>query len=223
MADEDIEEGMFTLVGDPENPDLQVAEEEKLSLTDRIARIVKETVDGDFEVSEEERELAEIALERARSVASQVTPMRVVLASVFMAALLFSMFAVSFWVVPRDAVTVEVVYRQGGPGQVVLLQVHNYGSRPIANVAVDIEFSDADGNLLNSTHFEQSSIKAHTSIAGDGLELIVTGVSSWELYILEITLDYDNYDGALEEQVWTLEVGNYVFETHDLEADRHWF
>lgn len=222
MTKDEKIEGMYTLVGDPDNPDLEQAGEEKLTLTERISRMVQKK-DEEPEFSEEERELAERALERARQVASQVTPMRVVLASIFMAALMFTLFAVSFWVVPRDAVTVEVVYKQGGPGHVVLLQVHNYGSRPIANVAVDVEFTDSDGNLLNSSHYESTSIKAHTSVAGDELELVITGVSKWEIYTLIITLDYDNYDGALPEQTWELEVGEYTFEQHNLEADRKWF
>ncbi len=221
MSDDQVE-GMYTLVGDPNNPELEEASDEKLTLTERISKMVRKK-DEEPEFSEEERELAEKALERAKQVASQVTPMRVVLASIFMAALMFTLFAVSFWVVPRDAVTVEVVYKQGGPGHVVLLQVHNYGSRPIANVVVDVEFIDAEGNLLNSSHYESSSIKAHTSVAGDELELVITGVSKWEVYTLKITLDYDNYDGALPENSWELEVGEYTFEQHELEADRKWF
>ena len=214
---------MFSLVGDPENPELEAAAEEKLSLTDRLRRMASRVAETEaYEASEEERELAERALERAREVASQITPMRVILASVFMAALMFSVFALGFWVVPRDAVTVEVVYKQGGPGHVVLLQVHNYGSRPISDVSVEVSFSDADGELLNSTRFEKEAIAAHTSIAGDDLELIVTGVSNWAEYELVVTLDYDNYDGPVGEQSWVLTVGSYTFEQHGLSADRSW-
>ena len=42
MAKKDEEiEGMFTLVGDPENPDLEAADPGKNSLTDRIKRMKK--------------------------------------------------------------------------------------------------------------------------------------------------------------------------------------
>ena len=140
-----------------------------------------------------------------------------------MAALMFSVFALGFWVVPRDAVDVEVVYKQGGPGHVVLIQVHNFGSRPIANVEVDASFSNQDGEVLNSTQFGPVSLLAHTSIAGDDLELVITGESIWELYIIEITLDYENYDGAVAKQSWIIEVGDYTFETHTLDAERQWF
>ena len=219
--DEQIE-GMYTLVGDPDNPDLEAADDSKISLTDRIKRLKKKVFKDDFEPTEEQREIAEQAFIRAREVISIVTPTRVVLASVFMAALMFSIFALGFWVVPRDAVNVDVVYKQGGPGHVVLLELHNYGSRPIANVEVDASFSNQDGEVLNSTHFEIGSLLAHTSIAGDTLELVITGESIWELYTIEVTLDYDNYDGAVTKQSWVIEVGEYTFESHSLDAERKW-
>ena len=224
MAKKDEEiEGMYTLVGDPDNPDLEAADDGKISLTDRIRRMRKKIIKDEFEPSDEQRELADQAYARAQNVVGLVTPTRVVLASVFMAALMFSIFALGFWVVPRDAVDVEVVYKQGGPGHVILLQVHNFGSRPIANVEVDASFSNQDCEVLNSTHFGPVSLLAHTSIAGDDLELVITGESIWELYTIEITLDYDNYDGAITKQSWIIEVGEYTFETHTLDAERQWF
>ena len=223
MAKKDEEiEGMFTLVGDPDDPDLQAADEGKLSLTDRIKKMKKKVFREDFEPSEEQRDIADQAYLRAQQVISRVTPTRVVLASVFMAALMFSVFALGFWVVPRDAVYVEVVYKQGGPGHVVLIQVHNFGSRPIANVELDASFSNQDGEVLNSTNFAIGSILAHTSVAGDNLELVITGESIWELYNIEIILDYDNYDGAVSKQSWIIEVGEYTFESHMLDAKRTW-
>ena len=149
MAKKDEEiEGMYTLVGDPDNPELEAADDGKISLTDRIKRMKKKIIKDDFEATDEQREMAEQAYARAQDVVGLVTPTRVVLASVFMAALMFSVFALGFWVVPRDAVDVEVVYKQGGSGHVVLIQVHNYGSRPIANVEVDASFSNQDGEVL---------------------------------------------------------------------------
>jgi len=224
MAKKDEEiEGMYTLVGDPDNPDLEAADDGKMSLTDRIRKMKKKIIKDDFEPTEEQREIAEQAYARAQDVVNLVTPTRVVLASIFMAGLMLSIFALGFWVVPRDAVDVEVVYKQGGPGHVVLLQVHNFGSRPIANVEVDASFSNQDGEVLNSTHFGPFSLLAHTSIAGDNLELVITGESIWELYTIEVTLDYDNYDGAVSKQTWIIEVGEYTFETHTLDAERQWF
>ena len=76
--------------------------------------------------------------------------------------------------------------------------------------------------MLNSTNFAIGSILAHTSVAGDNLELVITGESIWELYNIEIILDYDNYDGAVSKQSWIIEVGEYTFESHMLDAKRTW-
>ena len=214
-------EGMYTLVGDPENPDLESADDDKLSLTDRIRKMKRKMLREEYEPTEEQRELADRAFSRAQDVAEVVTPLRVVLASMFMAALMFSIFALGFWVVPRDAVDVEVVYKQGGSGHVVLVQVHNFGSRPIANVDVEVSFSNQDGEVLNSTQFS-GNLEAHTSVAGDNLELVIRGESIWDLYTIEVTLDYDNYDGAVSKQSWVIEVGEYTYESHTLDAERQW-
>ena len=62
MAKKDEEiEGMYTLVGDPENPDLEAADDGKISLTDRIKRMKKKIIKDDFEPTDEQRELAEQA------------------------------------------------------------------------------------------------------------------------------------------------------------------
>ena len=125
-----------------------------------------------------------------------------------MAALMFSIFALGFWVVPRDSVSVDVVYKQGSSGgHVVLLEVHNFGSRGIANVEVDATFTNVDGEVLNSTNFGPISMMAHTSIAGDDLEIIITGASIWEQYFIEVELDYDSSCcGPVFKHVWTIEV-----------------
>ena len=51
---------------------------------------------------------------------------------------------------------------------------------------------------------------------------MITGESIWELYNIEVTLDYDNYDGAVAKQSWIIEVGEYTFESHTLDAERTW-
>mgnify|MGYP003307547685 CR=1 FL=1 len=102
---------MYTLVGDPDNPELEAADDSKISLSERIKRMKAKVFKDDFEPSDEQREIADQAYIRAREVVGIVTPTRVVLASVFMAALMFSIFALGFWVVPRDAVSVDVVYK----------------------------------------------------------------------------------------------------------------
>ena len=225
MASDEEIEGMYTLVGDPENPDLEAAETDKPSLTDRIQKMKKKVMKDDFEPTDEQRELADKAYQKALEVVNKVTPTRVVIASIFMAALMVSIFALGFWVVPRDSVSVDVVYKQGSSGgHVVLLEVHNFGSRGIANVEVDATFTNVDGEVLNSTNFGPISMMAHTSIAGDDLEIIITGASIWEQYFIEVELDYDSSCcGPVSKHVWTIEVGEYTFESHRLDAERNWF
>ena len=113
MANDEEIEGMYTLVGDPENPDLEAAETDKPSLIDRIQKMKNKVMKDEFEPTDEQRELADKAYQKALEVVNKVTPTRVVVASVFMAALMFSIFALGFWVIPRDSVSVDVVYKQG--------------------------------------------------------------------------------------------------------------
>ena len=66
--------------------------------------------------------------------------------------------------IPRDSVSVDVVYKQGSSGgHVILMEVHNFGSRGIANVELDASFYDTDGEVLNSTSFGPVSMMAHTN------------------------------------------------------------
>ena len=103
------------------------------------------------------------------------------------------------------------------------MEVHNFGSRGIANVELDASFYDTDGEVLNSTSFGPVSMMAHTSIAGDELEIVITGASIWESYFIEVELDYESSCcGPISKHVWTIEVGEYTFETHRLDAERNW-
>ena len=91
------------------------------------------------------------------------------------------------------------------------------------NVEVDASFYDADGEVLNSTSFGPISMMAHTSIAGDELEIVITGASIWESYFIEVELDYESSCcGPISKHVWTIEVGEYTFESHRLDAERNW-
>ena len=101
MAKEEPE-GVFNLVGDPDDPEL---EEEILSEDDELVDVAGN------KFSKDEVELAHEALEKVRLVGEKVsqvvTPFNVVIASIFMAFLIFTTFAVVFWVIPRDAVSVD--------------------------------------------------------------------------------------------------------------------
>ncbi len=216
MTDKELE-GAYNLVGDSDTPELQ---EEDLSELDEVEV-------GGHTFTKHEVEIAHEALEKVREVGEfvgrVVTPLNVVLASVFMAFLLFTSFAFVFWVLPRDAVSVDTVYMQSGPGHVVMVEVHNYGTREVTEVTVTVEFIDSDGEVLNSTHFHRDAIPSHTSIAGDDLELVMGGATVWAEYDIVITLDYTYYSGEEYSHSWTHTVGDWTSEYFTDKADRHWF
>ena len=214
----DQPEGAFNLVGDSDNPTL---EEAGLNEGDELVDV------GGKTFSKEEVELAHEALEKVREVGeivSQViTPLNVVLASIFMAFLIFTSFAVVFWVVPRDAVSVDSVYMQSGPGHVVMVELHNYGTKSITDVTLEVTFTDEDGEILNSTRFYRSEIAAHTSIAGDDLELVIGGATVWANYQIIIELEYSYYGAEDLKESWSHEVGDWSSEYFIDKTERHWF
>lgn len=171
----------------------------------------------------DEVELAHRAAELVEELVDVVTPRRVLLASLFMLALLLSG-AWGWWsVLPRDAVTLEVVYMQAGPGQVVLAELHNQGSRGIEDISVEISLLDAEGVTLNTTRFTRDSLAAHTSVAGNDLEVIVEGVSGWAEYEIEVTLLYTDARGDRHTNSWNHEVGEWATERFLEKPDRAWW
>ena len=145
---------------------------------------------GGRKVALEDVERAYGALAQAKDIASVVTPSKVILATGLVLLLLVSSFGVWHWMIPRDAIVVDTVYMQGGPGHVVLVQVHNHGSRQVTDLNVELEFRDMEDGLLGSTSFESSNLPGHVSVAGDDLELTISGASVWENYSLAIHLSY---------------------------------
>lgn len=210
-------EGAFNLVGDADNPTLEQAE---LNESEELVDVAGKTF------SKDEVELAHEALEKVREVGERVsqviTPLNVVLASIFMAFLIFTTFAVVFWVIPRDAVSVDSVYMQSGPGHVVMVELHNYGTKPITDVTLEVTFTDEDGEVLNSTRFYRAEIAAHTSIAGDDLELVISGATVWANYKIVIELEYSYYDASDLNESWSHEVGDWSSEYFTDKTERHW-
>ncbi len=76
---------------------------------------------------------------------------------------------------------------------------------------MDIRFLDDLGVEIARTSFASEEIPAHTSVAGDELELLISGASVWENYTIEITLDY-TYGGDSYDERFTHEVGQWTRE-----------
>jgi len=217
---EDELEGAFSYSGDPDEPEL-VESDVGGGLLGRVAEQQRrrETVVevGDREATLHEVELAEAALERARQAAAHISPARVVMATLIMAAMLVVIPLAGMWIIPYDQVTTDVVYKQGGPGQVVLLELHNEGSREITSITLNVQFVNDTGAVLGSTTFTRADLPAHASVAGDDLELIITGASNWDTYDILIDLEYTSYGGGVEKG-WSIEVGEWTSQQFSLDT-----
>jgi hypothetical protein len=149
-----------------------------------------------------------------------ISPTRVIFASIAALLILTATLVALVWIVPYEKVNVDVVYRQGGPGHIVLVELDNRGSRMIEDIHIDIRFLDSDGIEIGRTSFDKQQLAAHTSIAGDELELLITGESVWENYSIEILLNYGYYDGNIDVR-WTHDVGQWTMETFSDNTEYH--
>lgn len=177
----------------------------------------------------EELETPDAATERAHEIlqivgqrVEKVRPSRVIFASVAVLLILSGIMIIGTWIVPYDRTSVDVVYLQGVGGHVVLVELDNKGSRSITDVQLDIRFLDDDSNEISKSIFETDEIAAHTSIAGDDLELIAQGPSVWENYTIEIILEY-TYSGKEYNERWTYNVGGWTMEMFTYDAPMHFF
>ena len=152
----------------------------------------------------------------------KVRPSRVIFASVAVLLILSGIMIIGTWIVPYDRTSVDVVYLQGVGGHVVLAELDNKGSRSITDVQLDIRFLDDDSNEIARSTFETDEVAAHTSIAGDNLELIAPGASVWENYTIEIILEY-TYGGTEYNERWTYNVGGWTMEMFTYDAPMHFF
>ena len=177
----------------------------------------------------EELETHDAATERAHEIlqivgerVEKVRPSRVIFASVAVLLILSGIMIIGTWIVPYDRTSVDVVYLQGVGGHVVLVELDNKGSRSITDVQLDIRFLDDDSNEIARSTFETDELAAHTSIAGDNLELIAPGASVWENYTIEIILEY-TYGGTEYNERWTYNVGSWTMEMFTYDAPMHFF
>ena len=188
-----------------------------LGLMDKI-RSQNEELETSDAATERAHEILQIVGERVE----KVRPSRVIFASVAVLLILSGIMIIGTWIVPYDRTSVDVVYLQGVGGHVVLVELDNKGSRSITDVQLDIRFLDDDSNEIARSTFETDEIAAHTSIAGDNLELIAPGASVWENYTIEIILEY-TYGGTEYNERWTYNVGAWTMEMFTYDAPMHFF
>tara|TARA_B100000614_G_scaffold136297_1_gene121315 strand:- start:13303 stop:13878 length:576 start_codon:yes stop_codon:yes gene_type:complete len=188
-----------------------------LGLMDKI-RSQNEELETHDAATERAHEILQIVGERVE----KVRPSRVIFASVAVLLILSGIMIIGTWIVPYDRTSVDVVYLQGVGGHVVLVELDNKGSRSITDVQLDIRFLDDDSNEIVRSTFETDEIAAHTSIAGDNLELIAPGASVWENYTIEIILEY-TYGGTEYNERWTYNVGSWTMEMFTYDAPMHFF
>ena len=188
-----------------------------LGLMDKI-RSQNEELETHDAATERAHEILQIVGERVE----KVRPSRVIFASVAVLLILSGIMIIGTWIVPYDRTSVDVVYLQGVGGHVVLVELDNKGSRSITDVQLDIRFLDDDSNEIARSTFETDEIAAHTSIAGDDLELIAPGASVWENYTIEIILEY-TYGGTEYYERWTYNVGSWTMEMFTYDAPMHFF
>ena len=112
----------------------------------------------------------------------EITPNRVATAGLVLLLLLGAIFSTWYWVIPRDSVMVETLYMQRS-GHLVMSEIHNTGSREITEVELLVTFQSTEGEVLESMSIEIDAISAHSSIAGDDLEMLVVGHTVWDNYV----------------------------------------
>lgn len=150
----------------------------------------------------------------------EVSPSRVALAGIVFLLLLGVIVSGWYWALPRDAVDVETIYLQRG-GHLLMSEIHNEGSRDITDVSVQIEFQSLEGEVLGLMSVEVDRIDAHSSLAGDSLEMMIIGYSVWDEYSIVIDLQYTDYNNNIQSETWSHSVGIWSSEYFNDKADRN--
>ena len=149
---------------------------------------------NDPEQAEAYRQAQEMALfvkERIRD----INPVRVAIAGLILMLMVGLVASGWYWMILRDDVEIHTVYMQRG-GHLVMAELQNDGSREIRDVVVEVEFLDSEGLLIQFMRVEVDSVKAHSSLAGDDLEMMVLGYTVWDEYTLRVSVRYTMFDNT---------------------------
>ena len=140
-----------------------------------------------------------------------INPARVAIAGLIMLLLVGLIASGWYWVLPRDDVEVETIYMQRG-GHLIMSELYNDGSRAITDVTVQVEFQDEFGTLIQEMRIDVDEVAAHSSLAGDDLEMIVLGYTVWDEYILEVSVTWTSFDNRVHTESWSHVVGEWASE-----------
>jgi hypothetical protein len=165
-------------------------------------------------------EAAQEAAKLLSTLSRELTPTRVAMAGAVLLLLVTMTLSGWYWVLPRDAVTVETQYMQRG-GHLMMSEIHNDGSRDITDVELLIEFQTVDGTVIDAMSLELKRMEAHSSISGDDLEMMVIGHTVWDTYRIVVDVQYTDYSGSFQQASWTHEVGYWSQEIFNDKAERH--
>ena len=192
-----------------------VEEENGLIVNDQGELLIHEdSIIETTEMSAEDLAILQASKDAAKFVQDlqkEITSNRVATAGLILLLLIGAIFSTWYWVIPRDSVMVETLYLQRS-GHLVMSEIHNTGSREITDVDFQVTFQSLDGEVLQTMGIEVDSISAHSSVAGDDLEMLVVGYTVWDNYVVAIDLKYTDHRGDQQFMLVTHEVGDWTWE-----------
>ena len=167
------------------------------------------TVDEDMAETMEDVRRAKAAVD---SLGRKISSRQVALAGIVLLMFIGVMVSSWYWVLPRDAVNVETQYMQRG-GHLMMSEIHNTGSRAITDVTVQVHFQSENGSEIYQTmRIDVETIDAHSSIAGDDLEMLIVGYTVWDDYLITVEIEWTDYNGDEQRESWEHEVGYWATE-----------
>ena len=175
--------------------------------------------DSDSEEDREDWEYAQEAAKNLRDKVIEIDPYQVVLAGFVILLMIGVVLSGWYWVLPRDSVVLETHYKQRG-GHLMMSELTNDGSREITDVVIQVEFQDVDGLVLDKMRIELDRVSAHSSIAGDDLEMLVSGYTVWDNYVVHTHIEWTDYNGDENRQDWYHYVGYWSSEIFIDEGDK---
>ncbi|MEL0331607.1 MAG: hypothetical protein VW982_05265 [Candidatus Poseidoniales archaeon] len=169
----------------------------------------------------EDWEAAQEAAKLLTTLRREITPARVAMSGAVLFMLITLALSGWYWLLPRDAVTVETHYMQRG-GHLMMSELHNDGSRDITDIVLEVEFQSTEGDVIERMSLELAVLEGHSSISGDDLEMMVIGHTVWADYTIVIDLEYRDYTGQLRQPApFTHQVGDWSQEIFMDKAERH--